>query len=257
MLGLFSDIIVALLLIATIGYSVVLNRRLTAVRSDRDKFELLVKNLSGASARAESAVANLRSTADELSRRLDKKVEEARALSDDLIYMIERGAGIADKLAAQIRTARDELRPDYHLDPRREARREHEIERASRAPAASHVAEPRSPEPRSAAPRSAELRSADARAAEAAIAEARATVARSAEPRPYTPPQATPAARSRSAFSRSEARPEPVRAEPIRVEPQVVPAAPTLAEPEPLPERADAPSRAERDLLRVLAARRR
>ena len=54
MLSLFGDAIVALLLIATIGYSAVLNRRLGVLRNDRDKLEVLVRGLTVAAQRAES-----------------------------------------------------------------------------------------------------------------------------------------------------------------------------------------------------------
>jgi hypothetical protein len=225
MLSFAGDAIVALLLIATIGYSVVLNRRLGAVRSDREKFEVLVRNLNTASQRAEAAVTNLRVTADDLTRRLEKKVDEARALSDDLSYMIERGGTIADKLANQIRAGRDELKPDYKPEPKiavkpqSPARAEHVVE-----PVLRQVPQPRSETPRSEAPRK-----------EPARAEA---------------PRAEP---QRPAFVRAEPR-----VEPVRVEPRItVAAAPTANDSEPAIERAAAPSRAERDLLRALAARRR
>ena len=230
MLSFAGDAIVAVLLIATIGYSVVLNRRLGSVRSDREKFEVLVRNLNTASQRAEAAVTNLRVTADELGRRLEKKVEEARALSDDLTYMIERGGNIADKLVNQIRAGRDELKPDFRPEPKATkpqppSRDVHVVEPAPRQPP---------PEP------------------------ARA------EAKPETP---------RPAFVRKEPRVEPIRVEPVhveqaaRIEPRVSMPAPNATavsapvhsanDAEPAIERAAAPSRAERDLLRALAARRR
>jgi hypothetical protein len=209
MLSFAGDAIVALLLIATIGYSVVLNRRLGTVRNDREKFEALVRNLNAASHRAEAAVTSLRVTAEELSRRLEKKVEEARSLADDLTYMIERGGNIADKLADQIRAGRDELKPDFRPESKPVVRPQ---------PRDEHFVAPSAPAPQ---PRTAQTPRAEA-------------------PRPATP---------RPAFVRAEPR-----ADPIRVEPRVaVPAgAGELAV-----ERANAPSRAERDLLRALAARRR
>jgi hypothetical protein len=219
LLSFAGDAVVALLLIATIGYSMVLNRRLGAVRSDREKFEVLVRNLNAASQRAEVAVTNLRVTADDLSRRLEKKVEEARALSDDLTYMIERGGGVADKLANQIRAGRDALKPDFQPEPKPAPKPQ---------PRPEHVVEPVAP---AVIP---------APQAEAAPRRAPAEPARPAMPRP--------------AF---------VRQEPIRVEPRVTLSAavasamPVAAGAEPVLERANAPSRAERDLLRALAARRR
>lgn len=139
MLSFWTDAIVAVLLVATIGYSVVLNRRLGAVRNDREKFEDLIRNLASVSKSAEAAVANLRSNADDLGRRLDKRVGEARSLSDDLIYMIERGGTIADKLAGLIRSSREDLRPDLKPDVKPEARlepkAEHKIEALASRPA--------------------------------------------------------------------------------------------------------------------------
>lgn len=218
MLSFAGDAIVALLLIATIGYSILLNRRLSTVRNDREKFEVLVRNLSAASQRAEAAVTNLRVTADDLSRRLEKKVEEAKALSDDLSYMIERGGNIADKLANQIRSGRDALKPDFHAEPKAAAKPQPRV--------ADHVVEPIAPA---------------------------VTPAPQAEPAPRRAP-AEPA-------RATAPRPAFVRQEPIRVEPRVtVPvaaAASAAVAAEPIAERANAPSRAERDLLRALAARRR
>lgn len=216
MLSLWGDAVVALLLIATIGYSVLLNRRLTAVRSDRDKFEALVRNLTAASQRAEAAVSSLRVTADELGRRLEKKVEEARGLSEDLLYMIERGGGIADRLANQIRAGRDELKPDFkpevkpaprpepNLAPRPEPGPEHRVE----------------PILRQAAPRREPARP---------------------EPTRPAPAQAGPR----------------VEIQPTRYEPRVVSRASIESALVPTqPDTANAPSRAERDLLRALARRR-
>lgn len=217
MLSFAGDAIVALLLVATIGYSIVLNRRLGAVRNDREKFEVLVRNLNAASQRAEAAVTNLRVTADDLSRRLEKKVEEARSLSDDLTYMIERGGGIADKLANQIRAGRDALKPDLQPEPKPAAKPQ---------PRPDHIVEP---------------------------------VAPAAVPHQVRHAPAEPA--PRQVQSAASPRPAFVRQEPIRVEPRVAVTAATAASAlpvaEPGVERANAPSRAERDLLRALAARRR
>lgn len=233
MLSVLGDAVVALLLIATIGYSVVLNRRLTSVRSDRDKFEVLVRTLNAASQRAEAAVAGLRQNAAELSRRLDKRVEEARALSDDLVYMIERGGGLADKLADQIRVSLDGLKPDFSLETKAEAPAEHRVEPVLRVP-------PQRP-PREAAPPPRPQARPEPIQVEAVRAEAVRTAPVSA-----AVPRAEPA------------RAEPARAQPARADARVaVPAAAAKADAEPQAGRFAATSRAERDLLRALAARRR
>ena len=142
-------------------------------------------------------------------------MEEARALADDLTYMIERGDTIADKLANQIRAGRDALKPDLQPEPKPAAKPQ---------PRPDHIVERIAPVTTAAAQAEAMFRGASVEQA-----------------RPSTP------------------RPAFVRQEPIRVEPRVaVPAAATAAPAaEPVVERANAPSRAERDLLRALAARRR
>jgi len=192
MLSFWTDAIVAILLIATIGYSVVLNRRLSSVRNDRDKFEEVVRDLNAASQRAEAAVTNLRATADDLGRRLDKRIEQGRALADDLAYMIERGGTVADKLAGLIRSGRDGLKPEPPPAPRPRVE-----------PRPDHRIEPIAPQP-----------------------------ARAETPRP--------------ALSRNE---------PIEVEPRPAVRLAAPAAPAP-PARANATSRAERELVRALTRRR-
>jgi hypothetical protein len=146
MLSFWTDAVVAVLLIATIGYSVVLNRRLSTVRSDRDKFEDVIRNLSAASQRAEAAVANLRTSADDLGKRLDKKIDEARRLSDDLVYMLERGGTIADRMADLIRTGRTGLtsdpKPEARPEPKPEPKAEHKVEAFVRRPVRAEAVRP-------------------------------------------------------------------------------------------------------------------
>ena len=195
MLSIWIDAVVAVLLVATIGYSMLLNKRLTAVRSDRDKFEDLVRNLNTASQRAEAAVASLRGSTDDAARRIEKRIDEARALSDDLVYMIERGGTIADKLASLIRNGRDGLKPDLGVEARParpEPRREHRVEPLPRQ---SDRVEP--------------------------------TRVEAARPAPQRQPIQV------ERFAAVAERPAP-----------------------PQPERSNAPSRAERELLRALARRR-
>ena len=60
MLSLFGDAVVAVLLIATIGYAAVLNRRLSVLRGDRAKLEELIQGLTVAAQRAEAGIAGLK-----------------------------------------------------------------------------------------------------------------------------------------------------------------------------------------------------
>jgi hypothetical protein len=106
MLSLFGDAVVAALLVATIAYAAVLNRRLGVLRGDRAKLDELVQGLTVAAQRAEAGVAGLREAAGDAGQSLERRIEEAKRLRDDLAYMLERGGGIADRLEGTIRARR-------------------------------------------------------------------------------------------------------------------------------------------------------
>ncbi len=139
MLSLYGDAIVAVLLIVTIGYAAVLNRRLGVLRSDRARFEELMQSLTAAAQRAEAGVAALKSAAEDGGRRLEKKIEQAQRLYDDIGYLAERGGAIADRLEGTIRARRDESRPQ----PVAERLRDPDPEPALRGRERARGAEPR------------------------------------------------------------------------------------------------------------------
>jgi hypothetical protein len=105
---LICDVTVALLLIATIGYAAVLNRRLGVLREDRAKLEELIQGLNVASVNAQNGIAGLRKATDDVGRDLEKELAASRSLRDDLHYLIERGGAVADRLEGSIRARRDD-----------------------------------------------------------------------------------------------------------------------------------------------------
>jgi hypothetical protein len=106
-LPLAGDLVVAVLLVITIAFAAILNRRLAVLRSDKAQLQALIQSLSTASHGAESAVAALKSTNDEAGRQLETRLGRAQGLCDDLAYMIERGNTLADRLEGAIRARRD------------------------------------------------------------------------------------------------------------------------------------------------------
>lgn len=107
-----ADAVVATLLVATIFYASILNRRLAVLRGDRAELQTLVQNLGIASQQAEAGVAALKVAAEEVGRQLEKKVDHAQSLRDDLSYMVDRGGTVADRLEGTIRARRDEPKPE-------------------------------------------------------------------------------------------------------------------------------------------------
>jgi hypothetical protein len=104
------DLVVAALLVATIGFAIRLNNRLTALRADREQLLELIAGLQRATRQAEEAVRGLKLSAAETGRDLQSAIDGAGSLRDDLAFLIERGGTVADRIEGVVR-ARPEPRP--------------------------------------------------------------------------------------------------------------------------------------------------
>ena len=98
------ELVVAVLLVVTIAYAVVLNRRLGALRSDKSELENVAASFGEATLRAGESITKLKTTADGLQERIEK----AQSLRDDLVFLIERSGQAADRLEETVRAARKE-----------------------------------------------------------------------------------------------------------------------------------------------------
>lgn len=105
------DVVVALLLAATIIYAAVLNRKLATLRNTKHEMENLVNRLVESTGQAETALAELKAAASESGQRLDIQVKQAQDLSNDLNFLVEKATGLADRLEGQIGQARAAARP--------------------------------------------------------------------------------------------------------------------------------------------------
>ncbi|MGF1639705.1 MAG: DUF6468 domain-containing protein [Rhodospirillales bacterium] len=94
--------IVAVLLAVTIGVAAILNHRLGRLRRNRDELEKLTVEFVKATGHAEQSVDKLTLSTDALQKRIDA----AQALSDDLGFLIDRGGKIADRIEGEVRAAR-------------------------------------------------------------------------------------------------------------------------------------------------------
>jgi len=103
-LALILDILVAILLVITIGYAWVLNKRLGLLRQDKGELEKMAVNFHTATDRAEDSIARLKINVETLQDCMDK----AESLRDDLVFLSERGGTTADRLEVAVRAARDE-----------------------------------------------------------------------------------------------------------------------------------------------------
>ena len=79
--------LVAVLLVVTLGYCVVLERRIRAFRRDQSDLRLLIAELDRATDQAEKAVLGLSQTTHEARESLDWRLNDARALTRSMTLM--------------------------------------------------------------------------------------------------------------------------------------------------------------------------
>jgi len=121
------DLAIILLLVPTIVYAVILNRRLSALRKSRDELAKAVSSFNEATMRAEAGIPKIKKATHEANSALQERVEKAHSLRDDLAFMIERAEEMADRLEGAVRIGRTEktlpttipqpLRPVAATDP--------------------------------------------------------------------------------------------------------------------------------------------
>lgn len=97
MVSLLLDGLVAVLLIATVAYAALLNRRLGALRKGKEELREVVDSFNGAMARVESGLAKVKKAGDPTGA-LEELVAEARVLRDELTFLLDRGGALADRL---------------------------------------------------------------------------------------------------------------------------------------------------------------
>lgn len=109
-LGLVVEALVALLLVVTIAYCLVVNRKLEQLRSDQSELKSTIRDLNLATGQAEAAIVTLRTTADTAQETLAGHIENARELESLLSTELIKGEEILSKLA--IITRNVQVRPD-------------------------------------------------------------------------------------------------------------------------------------------------
>lgn len=100
------DLMLAALLVATIVYAVILNRRLGALRDGREEMRALINDFTAATEKARTGMDELRTASEASTRGLEEMIGESRALREDLGFLIERGGVVADRLEGGVRSAR-------------------------------------------------------------------------------------------------------------------------------------------------------
>lgn len=100
------EIILVVLLGATLFQATRLERALGVLKRDRSSLERLVAGFNASTHQAESGIQRLRAAADGAGRQIESQLTKSVALKDDLSFLTERGDRLADRLDTLVRTAR-------------------------------------------------------------------------------------------------------------------------------------------------------
>lgn len=106
-MSLLLETLVAALLVATIVYAAILNRKLGRLRADRAELEAQIARFVECTHRAEASIKHLKAVSEEAGRSLQQPIDRAMAVRDELVFMIERGDTLSEKLSGRISAARE------------------------------------------------------------------------------------------------------------------------------------------------------
>jgi hypothetical protein len=111
-LGMVVEGSVAVLLAVTIGYCVILNTRLKRLHADRETLQKMVGDLMQATALANAAVMELKTTALDADNQLSSRLEEAAKFEQALTQSVATGSHLIEKIARITAAARAQMQPE-------------------------------------------------------------------------------------------------------------------------------------------------
>jgi uncharacterized membrane protein len=104
--GFLIESLVAVLLMVTIGYCVILNKRLKRLKADEQVLKATISELMTATEIAERAVAGLRSAAHECEDTLGERLKAADRFCADLSRQMKSGELVINRLSRIVDAAR-------------------------------------------------------------------------------------------------------------------------------------------------------
>ncbi|UJQ95414.1 DUF6468 domain-containing protein [Mariluticola halotolerans] len=109
--GIIVESAVAVLLMLTIGYCILLNDRLKKLHADRDALKQMIGDLIRATDMANSAIKGLREAATEADATLTSRMEEADRFAVELANHVTAGRTVMDRIARVTDTVRRNQAP--------------------------------------------------------------------------------------------------------------------------------------------------
>lgn len=119
-LNIVLDVLLVVLLLATIVYCVVLNRRLSHLRNAQGDMAEMVRSFDAATEKARESVQTLNRTAAAVGTDLEKRIATAQQMLDELTLVTKSGERVAERIEKGVdqRKASAEPGGDEPTDPK-------------------------------------------------------------------------------------------------------------------------------------------
>src|SRR5437763_3558766 len=111
-LGIAIESLVAILLIVTIGYCMLLNKRLTRLKADEHSLRATIAELITATEIAERAIGGLKHTVRDVNENLGGQLASAEEMARELKKQIIEGEGVFRRLSKIAIAARPSISPE-------------------------------------------------------------------------------------------------------------------------------------------------
>jgi chromosome segregation ATPase len=115
--GVVIESLVAVLLMLTIGYCMLLNARLKRLKADEHSLKATIAELITATEIAERAIGGLKHTVRDVNENLGNQLTSAAQLSQQLKNQLAEGDGILRRLSRIAVAARPASAPEPELEP--------------------------------------------------------------------------------------------------------------------------------------------
>lgn len=105
-LNLLLNFLIVGLLMATISYCWVLNRRIKILQDSKSELAHLLKYFDESTTRASESIVALQTASKKIGENIQMRIDKVNYLMDDLAFMIEKGNSVANKLDANFAVQR-------------------------------------------------------------------------------------------------------------------------------------------------------
>ena len=104
--NLLLNVLIVVLLAATIGYCWVLNRRIKILQDSKSELGQLLKYFDESTQRASESIIALQTASKKIGESIQARMDKANFLLDDLVFMIEKGNKMTNQMEAGLAVGR-------------------------------------------------------------------------------------------------------------------------------------------------------